>query len=82
VLARLVRAAARQAGFGISRTSADPAVRLRDIPEADREIICAVKPHTATSAERVASLIAATRYIVRSGTPGDVVECGVWKGGA
>jgi predicted O-methyltransferase YrrM len=35
-----------------------------------------------TSPERVYSLSHAVEYVVRAGIPGDVVECGVWKGGS
>ena len=35
-----------------------------------------------TSAERMYALWTAVRWIVSSKTPGDIVECGVWKGGS
>ena len=35
-----------------------------------------------TSPERLNALILATRYVSRYGIPGDVVECGVWRGGS
>ncbi len=35
-----------------------------------------------TSPERIRALIDAVRYIVNCGIPGDIVECGVWKGGS
>lgn len=40
------------------------------------------RPFTATSVERMYSLYEAARYVQRSGVPGDIVECGVWKGGS
>lgn len=42
----------------------------------------AVSPFTMTSPERVNALCAAVRYIVRARILGDIVECGVWKGGS
>jgi O-methyltransferase len=42
----------------------------------------AVRPYTMTSSERVNSLVEAVRYIVATGIPGAIVECGVWKGGS
>src|SRR5687768_6557385 len=48
----------------------------------EKEIICAVKPYTITGPERLFTLIQAVRYIVRNRIPGDLVECGVWKGGS
>jgi O-methyltransferase len=40
------------------------------------------KPYTCTSVERMYALYQATRYVVRSGIPGAIVECGVWRGGS
>ena len=45
-------------------------------------IIRAVAPYTMTSTARVHALIRAVRYIVSNDIPGDMVECGVWKGGS
>ena len=41
-----------------------------------------VKDYTATSFERLAGLIDATNYIATNKIPGDIVECGVWRGGS
>jgi O-methyltransferase len=41
-----------------------------------------VKPYTMTSWERLYALYKATRYVVENRIPGDVVECGVWRGGS
>jgi hypothetical protein len=45
-------------------------------------IIREVRPYTMTGAARVHSLIQAVRYIVENNIAGDIVECGVWKGGS
>jgi hypothetical protein len=37
---------------------------------------------TMTSRERMYALWQAIRYIVANGIPGDIVECGVWRGGS
>lgn len=42
----------------------------------------AVRPYTMTSEERVVTLCDAIRYISEYGIPGDIVECGVWRGGS
>ncbi|HET8669536.1 MAG TPA: TylF/MycF/NovP-related O-methyltransferase [Candidatus Saccharimonadales bacterium] len=44
--------------------------------------IAAVEPFTMTSPERIVSLIGAVEYIERVSIPGDIVECGVWRGGS
>lgn len=41
-----------------------------------------VKENTMTSPERIFSLIEAVKYIERNNIDGDIVECGVWKGGS
>lgn len=37
---------------------------------------------TMTSPERIVAVAQAARYIVESGIPGAIVECGVWRGGS
>jgi hypothetical protein len=41
-----------------------------------------VQPFTMTSKERIFSLSKSIEYIVKHDVPGDIVECGVWKGGS
>jgi O-methyltransferase len=40
------------------------------------------KPHTMTTWERQYALYNSVQYIVHNRIPGDIVECGVWKGGS
>jgi O-methyltransferase len=44
--------------------------------------ILKVKPFTMTSKARLFALCEAVKYIVNNQIPGDIVECGVWKGGS
>ncbi|HEY3504766.1 MAG TPA: TylF/MycF/NovP-related O-methyltransferase [Actinocatenispora sp.] len=53
-----------------------------DFDEETAEIIRAVKGYTMTGPEKLHGLIAAARYVHRHDIPGDVVECGVWRGGS
>jgi hypothetical protein len=53
-----------------------------DLSPADRAIIGRVRPYTKTSRERIAAMIAGARHIARHRILGDVVECGVWRGGS
>ncbi len=46
------------------------------------QIIDKVKPYTMTSVERLYGLIEAVKFIVDHKIPGDIVECGVWRGGS
>src|SRR5262249_48428623 len=41
-----------------------------------------VKPYTMTSVERVVALCQSIAYLEKHGIAGDIVECGVWKGGS
>jgi O-methyltransferase len=75
---QLVKRVARSFGVQVVRQS----VGLSDVSEADNQLIDFVRPYTMTSAERVFGLANATRWLVESGVPGDVVECGVWRGGS
>lgn len=53
-----------------------------DIPASLVEVYKKVKPFTMTSPERVFALCEAVKYIHEKAIEGDVVECGVWKGGS
>jgi O-methyltransferase len=41
-----------------------------------------VKPFTMTTKERVFALRSSVEYIIKHDIPGDIVECGVWRGGS
>jgi O-methyltransferase len=41
-----------------------------------------VRRYTLTSHARIAALVDAVEYVVAEGVDGDLVECGVWKGGS
>lgn len=53
-----------------------------DYDEAARDVIRSVKPWTMTSPEKLNALILAVRHVVKHQIPGDIVECGVWRGGS
>jgi len=50
-------------------------------PEFER-FLSRCEPYTMTSRERMYAVYQATRYIVEADVPGDIVECGVWRGGS
>jgi O-methyltransferase len=51
--------------------------------DADTQALCqSVAPFTMTSKYAVCALRLAVQHIVGSNVPGDIVECGVWKGGS
>jgi hypothetical protein len=45
------------------------------------KFISIVKPYTMTSTERIRSLFQSLEYIRKNNIDGDIIECGVWKGG-
>ena len=79
-------AAARKNGTAATGGQAKKAKRESDFPrdydDEAKEIIRAVRPYTMTAAEKLYALILATRYVRDHAIPGDIVECGVWRGGS
>jgi len=53
-----------------------------DIDEDARVIVETVAPFTMTSPERIVALRDAVRHVCRHRIAGDIVECGVWRGGS
>lgn len=56
--------------------------RWSDVTAEEWRILNAVQPYTMTSRARVLALIRAVAYLTRAGIPGDLAECGVWRGGS
>ena len=81
----LIKKAFRQFGFDLTRL--DPARRsdlecIADGTETDKQIVVSVMPFTMTSVARIAALLDAVAYLSRNAIPGDIAECGVWRGGS
>lgn len=53
-----------------------------DFEESHKRIIEKIEPFTMTSPERIFGLVEAVKYLVKNKIEGDIVECGVWKGGS
>lgn len=80
-----VRRMAQRFGFDIVRfppVSDKPVSFLPDLSHADMELYRAVSTYTMTSPERIHALVQAAQYVVRCNIDGDIVECGVFKGGS
>ena len=75
-----LRQTLRRIGLDIVRYP--PSIQLPDFSPEQRDIILKVKPYTMTGVERLATLITAVDYIVENKIPGDIAECGVWRGGS
>ncbi|MEB2344140.1 MAG: class I SAM-dependent methyltransferase [Deltaproteobacteria bacterium] len=55
---------------------------LRELDPEARDTIERVRPYTMLGPGALFAWIEAVRYVARAGIPGDLVECGVWRGGA
>jgi O-methyltransferase len=70
---------------GSQHTAVKPAAEREfpnDFSDSYRAIITAVRPFTMTSNDKLHALITATQYIHDHAIAGDIVECGVWRGGS
>jgi O-methyltransferase len=86
--------AARRAGGQLAkpkpkpgaRRTADSRAKSVRVPghydERASALIRRVTPRTMTSPVKLFSLVQSIRYVVAAGVAGDVVECGVWRGGS
>jgi hypothetical protein len=77
-----IKRAFRKFGLQINRVPKYIAQPLPDQPEWINDIIRSVRPYTMTSGERISALCQAIAYISKNRIPGDIVECGVWRGGS
>ncbi|MDP4511938.1 TylF/MycF/NovP-related O-methyltransferase [Nonomuraea turcica] len=68
----------RFTGYSINLTPEFPP----DYDQRTKEIIRTVRPYTMTCHARIATLVEATQYIQHHKIIGDIVECGVWRGGS
>jgi hypothetical protein len=55
---------------------------LRDLDRGFGPVMDFVKPFTMTSVERLYTLFKAVEYLSKAKIPGDMLECGVWRGGS
>ncbi|WP_445148457.1 TylF/MycF/NovP-related O-methyltransferase [Baekduia sp. Peel2402] len=83
IRSRLTTGLAR-AGYELRRTP-DPSRLEATHPDLERAFaadLAACVEFTMTSTERMYALWQAVAHVVRHEVPGDVVECGVWRGGS
>jgi len=76
-----VKSLLRRCGYDVVRYVENIRYPL-DFTEEEKEICNVVAPFTMTSIERIVALIRATKYIAENDIQGDIVECGVWRGGS
>jgi O-methyltransferase len=80
---KLVEAARRVTRvFGVDLVKYGPNVVPGDFDEETAALVRRLRPYTLTSPERLFAVSSAIQYLVAQRIPGDIVECGVWKGGS
>ena len=47
-----------------------------------KQLVERVQPFTMTSPERILAMRSAVQHVCQHSVPGDIVECGVWRGGS
>jgi hypothetical protein len=78
----VIKGAIRRTGYEVRRISDAAPQFIPDEPKWIREVLDFVQPFTMTSPERIATLCHAVEYLDRNEINGDIVECGVWRGGS
>lgn len=68
-------------GHKLSDNHNDLAWVIPDANADERAIIAAASPYTSSTPNAQWAFIQAIKHVERNQVPGDIVECGVWKGG-
>jgi O-methyltransferase len=72
-----------QLGYDLVRRSAvDPLQAFPELSPREKKTITAALPFTLTGVDRLAALVSAVNFVSRNRIPGDIAECGVWRGGS
>ena len=81
MIKRIIKKIFYQIGFEIHKKGTVQEFPI-DFDNITTKIIKSTKPFTLTSKERNFALIEAVKYVINHEIAGDIVECGVWKGGS
>ena len=76
---KLIQKLIANAGYDIVKISKNP---FKDLDKEFNQIYKAASSFSMTSPERMYAAYQAAKYITQNNIPGDVVECGTWKGGS
>ncbi|MFX1311245.1 MAG: TylF/MycF/NovP-related O-methyltransferase [Promethearchaeota archaeon] len=83
---KLIKKVLNKFGYTIINTDLYNNLSKKEIPydldQDFKEVYERTKQFTMSSVERMYALYKATEYIVNNNIPGDIVECGVWRGGS
>lgn len=84
---RLIQKLCNVFGYSISKhlkkagSTTDITTIIPEISESEKEMITTSLQYSMTNPERMWAIVQAMKYLVGKKIEGDVVECGVWKGG-
>jgi hypothetical protein len=83
-LKHLIKSVLHRAGYELTPIAPPQELRERNPDVTDHEwaIFSKTRSFTMLSLERVLANLRAIEYIVQKRIPGDIVECGVWRGGS
>ena len=79
---RILRGLLLKLGYDVVNVRARENQFPPDFDDSCINLVREVRPFTMTSAERIFALRESVEYIVANSIPGDIVECGVWRGGS
>lgn len=79
---RLVNKIFKKTPYAIIKKKYGPTADMIECDPAFPAIYEKCKPYTMTSVERMYTLYKSIEYIIQQNIPGNLVECGVWKGGS
>jgi len=79
---RILRGLVLKLGYDVVNVRARENQFPPDFDDPCINLVREVRPFTMTSAERIFALRESVEYIVANSVPGDIVECGVWRGGS
>ena len=66
----------------IAEAASIPYQDFADISEKSKKIYSEISPYTLITLERTDAIITSIDYLCANNIPGDIVECGIWKGGS
>jgi hypothetical protein len=83
MIKKAIRSVVRKLGYDFVRYDKDRQHSFpADFERRHIEIIERVSPYTITSCERIYALIESVRYVLQNDIKGELLECGVYKGGS
>lgn len=76
-----IRTVFNSMGYSLAKIGPAPTNEFPEIAPWESDAIEKIRLYTMTSLERQWAMISALKYVHAKGVAGDIVECGVWKGG-